>query len=96
MAAATVVTADSPERNLQRPLSNLNLHRTTLTVANTNTHDTGLSNIAYWAISSVASTEQSLPIAMSQTVAVTDLTSGVFTFATSGSQSIELLVWTRG
>lgn len=85
MAAATVNALKTPEGNMSQPLSNLRLFRWDLTVANTNTHDTGLgTTIVDWALK---------PDIAGNDIGVSSLSAGVFTFTAEGSIDCDLLVW---
>lgn len=85
MAAATVNSFKSPEGNLSAPLGNKRFYRWDLSIANTNTHDTGLgAKIVDWALK---------PDIAGNDVGVSSLSAGVFTFTAEGSIDADLLVW---
>lgn len=91
MAAATVVATRTPEGNMTTPLSDCRLFRWSLSISNTDTHDTGFGTkvgIVDWALKPDLST--------GDTTAVSDITNGVFTFATGGESVCDLLVWAKG
>jgi len=86
MAAVTITLYKNPEGNMTVPLSDLRLHRWTLSMANTNTLDTGLDNIVDYALKATGGDE----------AGVNGVTAaGVFTFDVgSGTVTPDLLVWT--
>ncbi len=87
LADATVLIYKNPEGTLDEPLSNLQLHRWTLTILDGDTHETGLNNIVQYAIKAIGGTTVG---ALSVSAA------GLFTFDYAGSGAVELFVWTTG